>query len=436
MATRLFYSGLESGNDWITFRKHADYGLMSYYYLRDMKDELKRRKDQHPDVKLFIDSGAHTLQKEQGVQWSVDEWKRYLDDYALWLQEHRDYIFCAAELDVQNQVGNLIIPEWRKQYFEPLEYSGLQIVYVWHPTFDTLHEGFDEWEKMCRRYRFIGFSHAVFAEGWLDQLMGPARRYCNTVHGFAITSYKAVRDGGLAYADSTTWLARGRQFNDWCVWDGQRMYTLKDDAAKEAHRGHIEGLGFNFDAMMGDDYNERCGFCLKEFRRMEDAFRESEKLLPYWKVRTPYPQQIDRMAESSLQRWGDFFNIEGLLELCPPPGEVEVSPLDALRAISCVQNHRVAEYLPHKALYDAAMTSMMGGALVDISDEEGMSRVAKKFNGSYVERMPAAKSRETLADFKVEHPLTGRKDFGPMEREFDDPELRIAHKIDSGEGAD
>lgn len=184
---QIFFSGVESDKYFGIVTKETNAVLMSYYYLRQQpKKKMKERYDSRPDLRILVDSGAHTfLQKEDknpGEFKNKPEefWDKYLQGYVDWARENKDHVFAVVELDLDSIVGQDKVEEWREKYFIPLEDEGIQVVYVWHPT-----QGEQEWEKMCKRFSFIGVSLQMDSTDMqrLVRQMNIAKRYGTRVHG-------------------------------------------------------------------------------------------------------------------------------------------------------------------------------------------------------------------------------------------------------------
>lgn len=394
--TTIFYSGVENEFHFGIASKYADNLLMSYYYLQKKDEGFLAAKRQGTPRQFFIDSGAHTLQEEKGVEWGKAEWTAYLDRYTAWLRKNRDHIYAAVELDVANQVGTPIVEEWRRKYFLPLEMEGMQIIYVWH-----INQAQD-WEKMCQQHRYLGLSHETFREEITERMMLTARRYRTKVHGFAITSHKAIRDYTLATADSTSWKA-GERYGAINFWTGRKLqFVERKDRFK--WKEHIVRLGYDFEKLMRDEPVEVSSLCIAEFRKMEEyygAIKASRQ--DYWRIRTPYPEIVDNLPLASVQSWLDYLNADP--ELYMAEGRRAV-----LRAISLVQNGRLDEYLADAEKYNIWM-STLSGILVDIHDDVAFSRFRDHFNGTFT--IAEGVRPRKMSDLR---PLADKQ---PVERETD-----------------
>ena len=182
----IFFSGVENEGYLDTL---YDMGirnfLMSYEYLKGKG--LKQLKA-HPDMHLFIDSGAYTYINDiKYHDISVEEWEDHIVKYLDWGRKHKDSIFAMADLDLQYLVGYEKVKEWREKYFEPfmLE-TGIPICFIYH------EDGEYVWEYMCKRYPYLGISMATDSTG-LNDLRGlfkTAEKYNTVVQGMGSTNTK------------------------------------------------------------------------------------------------------------------------------------------------------------------------------------------------------------------------------------------------------
>ena len=181
----LFFSGVQSDRYFDIVTKESLTVLMSYPYFKKMpKKFLKERVDRFPDLKMMIDSGAHTfIQDEKFAEKDIEYWENYLEEYTAWIRENKEVIFAAVELDIDYLVGQDVVDGWREKYFKPLEDEGIQVIYVWHNV-----RGEKDWERMCQQFRYIGFSMMGDSNLTIDkcnQMVNIAQKFGAKVHGLA-----------------------------------------------------------------------------------------------------------------------------------------------------------------------------------------------------------------------------------------------------------
>lgn len=169
---------------------------------------------------MFLDSGAFSLYnkqtlpgtKKQKYQWfSTPEFRQYLDEYAAFIQKHKNGIDFYANVDV---IYNPKLSWWSLKYLE--EKHGLNPVPVIHQgtSLKWVHRYLDA------GYTFLGLGGMAWrAEKLkcLDWLNSVFSILCNTpdrlpivkTHGFAITSFSMLVRYPWYSVDSSTWQKAG-----------------------------------------------------------------------------------------------------------------------------------------------------------------------------------------------------------------------------------
>lgn len=280
--TSLIMSGVESDMYFdIAVSAGFDRLLVSYHYIQKKgKKWLKERMEQHPNVKLMIDSGAHTFHanEEEYKQKPMEYWEKYLDKYTKFVKENKDYIFSCVELDIGNIVGFDVVDQWRQKYFMPLKEHGVMVCYVWH-TFD----GKNHWEEMCRDYDYVGFSlmNSNITEAEIMKMINIARRYGAFTHGFAITRVDLMSRVPFFTGDSTTWLV-GTQYGELNWFDGRKMKRLKKKDWKTVYKQKYIKLGANAKLMQEENPYELIRINALVFKQAEEYIRKRVRGKMYW----------------------------------------------------------------------------------------------------------------------------------------------------------
>lgn len=228
--------------------------------------ELRRILDANPDIKIFLDSGAHSLlnamvglinqgagvksekgqqnlndikelQMEDDLVSSVDrisinqriltlqqrtggaiqtmadfsfndrpDVREYLDRYIAFIKEYdaKGQLMGYVNLDIIYSAEE----SWKNQQY--MESHGLRPIPVYH-----FGENFKWWQKYVQEYDYIGIggvAGGVTMEQFVRSLGDPAFKYLwdtdptTKVHGFAVTSNKLIIRYPFWSVDSTTWL--------------------------------------------------------------------------------------------------------------------------------------------------------------------------------------------------------------------------------------
>lgn len=240
-----------------TFRQLYDFGireiLVSYFYL---KKSLSYYEDMLPKLKseggiFMTDSGAFSFMgkfksgdSEYEKAHHEEFWIPYLEEYVSWIRAHKEYIFSAANLDIDLIVGRDVVRKWNKKYFEPLEKEGINIVYVAHEDSGDPH-AIQHFTEYCSKYKYVGINqrHKDCALKFYQL----AKLYNVKVHGFAWTEFKLLKQYPFFSADSVTWLG-GVRFGTTYDYDGKNFTTIdyKHKYRRKARRSRYENAGIDY----------------------------------------------------------------------------------------------------------------------------------------------------------------------------------------------
>ena len=157
----LIYSGVENDSYFdILYDMGIRNFLMSYHYICNKHINMEKRFADEKNIRLFIDSGAHTYQNDPKYsEYGVDYWEDHLKKYLRWAERNKKYIFAIANFDFENMVGDEVVNRWNREYFEPFMLrTGIPVCFVWHQN------SYEDWDFYCKRYPYVGFS-SVNTEG-------------------------------------------------------------------------------------------------------------------------------------------------------------------------------------------------------------------------------------------------------------------------------
>lgn len=177
------------------------------------------------DSGAFSFMGKFTEDSEEYEKMQTEEfWLPYLNDYIEWIRKYKDYIFCAANLDLDTIVGYDIVDKWNKLYFEPLEKeTGVQIVYVAHESDESDGDFMLRFKDYCKRYKYVGANQAWKSKA--AQIYQIVKHYNVRIHGFAWTQLDLLKKYPFFSADSVTWLG-GVRFGTTYDYDGKNFTTI------------------------------------------------------------------------------------------------------------------------------------------------------------------------------------------------------------------
>ena len=297
----IMISGVESDTyfDIVVRKCGIRFILMSYHYLQKKpKDFLRKRIEEFPDLKIFIDSGAHTFltNMDEYMDKPLSYWEKYVTDYTDWVKENNEYIFGCANLDLEPILGNEKIDELNDEYFLPVEEVGVEVCYVWHTP-----RGEEGWEEYCKKHSYVGMSMQNDATATVQKLMrrlNVARKYNTRVHGMALTKTEILVRVPFFTADSSV--------------DGDSSILVKD---------------------LKNDRTERLTIAELYNRNLESEFRTTE-----YETRVPYENyKVLTVDNDNKVIWGDLY---GVVKHKVKKPTVKIS-VESGKNITCTTDHSI-----------------------------------------------------------------------------------------------
>ena len=230
--------------------------LVSYFYIKKglsyYTEAVKYIQEQGG---LFMtDSGAFSFMGSGYTPEMHDPeyWTSYLEEYTAWLYEHRDYIYVAANLDIDMIVGRDVVTKWNEKYFKPLE-KYMDIVYVVH---EDVANGdpyaLQHFEEYCKKHKYVGVNQAQKKHA--HKLYIIAKKYGVRVHGFAWTELRLLRRYPFFSVDSTSWLS-GVRYGTTYDYDGKnfRTYDMTQKFRRKPKRLKYAAHGVDIDKVTKED---------------------------------------------------------------------------------------------------------------------------------------------------------------------------------------
>jgi len=232
--------------------------LVSYFYI---KKGLGYYDDLLPKLVaeggLFMtDSGGFSFMgaKEITEEMSTEAyWLPYLKEYVAWLKAHKEYIFVAANLDLDSIVGSAIVDKWNKEYFEPLE-KEMNIVYVVHIDEDDIYDkgGWRRLTYYCKKYKYVGINQSWKKD--ISRAYQIAKSHGVRLHGFAWTELPLLKRFPMFSVDSTSWLS-GVRYGTTYDYDGKNFRqfdTKKKDRVHKMRKVKYIEAGLPYDEILLD----------------------------------------------------------------------------------------------------------------------------------------------------------------------------------------
>lgn len=199
--------------------------LASHFYIRKTKGSKRAYEEEllpqlTSDGGVFMaDSGAFTYMEGHSTDefYTEEYWKPILEEYVQWLYDNEKHIYCAANMDLEQYVGNDIVDRWNQDYFKPLE-SRMNVIYVAHPNNqENDPTGLKRIKQYCCEHSYIGANR--WYKKYASTVFSLAKQTKTRVHGFAWTSIPLLKRFPFFSVDSTTFLA-GSQFGATFMYDG------------------------------------------------------------------------------------------------------------------------------------------------------------------------------------------------------------------------
>jgi len=202
------------------------------------------------DQKIFLDSGAYTVNSAEDDKYSLSELREIANQYMAFVDQNLDRIEMVSEFDAL-ALGPEYIEAMREDYWDDLPDG--KFLPIWHG------ERLDELDRLCQRYARVGIPQtALGGRNLTPTLNSMVQKYGTKLHGIAMTKpdeMKAVRWDSVA---STSWISPS-QFGDTIVWTGNELkrYPKKyKDQARKRHRTYFDSIGFSSEKIEADDSTE------------------------------------------------------------------------------------------------------------------------------------------------------------------------------------
>lgn len=216
--------------------------LVSYHYISKsfgFYDELLPKLKKEGGL-FMTDSGGFSFLGSIDVDNTPEAkeesyWLPYLEKYTKWLYDHREYIYVAANLDLDRIVGRHTVDKWNEKYFKPLE-KYMNIVYVAQRDWDKQYEDYNgllRLKEYCRLHKYVGVNQNY--KSTAKTVVSIAKQYGTRIHGFAWTSIPLLKSSPLFSCDSTTWLG-GMRYGTSYNYDGKN-FRVNDHKKKYIRKG-------------------------------------------------------------------------------------------------------------------------------------------------------------------------------------------------------
>jgi len=251
----LFYSGAEVPS-WRTLL--ADTGVehvsLSFMGLRRRVKHTDKwlLSDKFPDnQKIFLDSGAYTVNTADEEKYTVGQLKDIAAAYIIFVQANIERIEFASEFDCL-ALGLEWIKAAREDFWDDLPDG--KFLPIWHAEW-----GLEELDRLCQKYARVGIHQTAMGERNLEPtLKALVRQYGTKLHGVAMTKPDVMAAVPWASVASLSWMSPS-QYGDTIVFTGKELkrYPKKyKDQARRRHRTLFTSNGFDAQKIEDDDRDE------------------------------------------------------------------------------------------------------------------------------------------------------------------------------------
>jgi hypothetical protein len=295
---RLHLAGMEKKED-IIKDLPCKFVLISFLYAQE------NNLDWLDQYEVLCDSGAasimsaydveHTAIKQKGselVKKKVGDLDLFFEKYKKFIERNLHRFTAFVELDLQPIVGVEKVLEWRRQLTEIVGNERLVVVY--HGAAD------EDFEQICRDYRYIGFGGGVAARTeQFTRLFQIAEKHKTKVHGFALTQGELMRRYPFYSVDSTSWMS-GSRYGITYYFKGAKLVQTNDKAIRRTMGKELANYGIDHKAVMADNANEVDKMnALAWIKYAEHVDKHSKK---YW---DDEPKALAVIGEPSPEATGD-----------------------------------------------------------------------------------------------------------------------------------
>jgi len=317
----IFYSGVENDNYYgQVYNLGVRDFLMSYHYVegKDLRSKLSGMSD----VKLFIDSGAHTYQQDpKYADMTIEYWENRIKEYLVWAENNKDYLFCIVNFDFEHMIDGETVDRWNRQYFEPFMLKH-EI-----PVCFVCHEGYSKmsFEDYCRRYPYVGFSPVNSEWGKFEEFekaLRIAEKHNCLIHGFGMTQTSILPKLPFYSVDSTSWKT-GLRYGLFNVWTGKKVRSFKKEEWLRAEKyiSQYKDVDIDMDKLQAYDEEEVIVSSVYAYQKAEEYIRECLKPLTYWHkpqienkdslddVEFPSVEWIESPEATGLEKYAKNLNI-------------------------------------------------------------------------------------------------------------------------------
>ena len=171
---------------------------------------------------------------------SMQDWNRYLEEYASFIKDNRVEKF--FELDIDIIVGYDKVKEYRAT----LEHIvNRPCIPVWHRS-----RGYDEFIRLCKEYSYIAVGGIAIKHirreeyKYFTQLIREAHKRNCKIHALGFTNPSELRKYHFDSVDSSSWTSGGRYGSLYKFINGEMRVFSRKEAMRVSDYRKIDGFNF------------------------------------------------------------------------------------------------------------------------------------------------------------------------------------------------
>jgi hypothetical protein len=219
--------------------------------------------------KVFLDSGAYTVNKAEDDKYSIGELKEIAAHYEAFVQQNIDSLNMVSEFDAVI-LGREWIEARREDFWEDIPDD--KFLPIWHAEW-----GVEELDRLAQRYKRVGVTQTDLDGRNLAPILNEiTRKYGTLLHGVAMTKPAEMAAVNWDSVASTSWISPS-QYGDTIVWTGRELkrYPKKyKDQARKRHRTLFQEAGFDADKIEEGDNNEVLRFTIWSWQQLAESIEQ------------------------------------------------------------------------------------------------------------------------------------------------------------------
>lgn len=283
---------------------------------RTKKTDQFMLADHFPEgTRVFVDSGAYTLNKEPG-KYAEEDAMSLAHSYFGFVANNLDRIEMASEFDA-DVLGHDWLMDMREDFWHEAAVQD-KFLPIWKGS------NAQELREYAERYERVGVMQPD------DMMLAPVVNRIvqdkgTRFHGIAMTGMAEMQQVRWDSVGSTSWLSP-TQYGDTFVWDGRELHRYPKNykgKGRESHKTYLADQGFDAEAISAGANKELLKLSIWSWQQFV-KFRSYD-------ARHPVPVQTRLEVDEQDERLGHWRDAHGVTQpLLDPFGNIVEMPDDAV----------------------------------------------------------------------------------------------------------